>query len=240
MQKFIIILSLFFFSIGLKGQLKTNFFLEAEIVSTYVWRGSYLSGASLQPAMGAEIGGLTLFFNGSSEFSGYNYREINFTIEYSIRNFTFGFNDYWGADDYITDYFDFRETSLHQLEAFAAYKMPVIDLNITWNTFIAGDDKYFDKNSNEKRAFSTYVEAEYEFTYAALDFNLFAGASLWKSDVKYTAIQKEAPQKFAVVNVGFDIQKKFEINKKFSLIFFRRLIANPANKDMFVVCGIGF
>lgn len=48
---------------------KVNFKVSADVVSSYVWRGAYNAGASIQPTLGMSAGNFSLTVWGSKEIS---------------------------------------------------------------------------------------------------------------------------------------------------------------------------
>jgi len=46
---------------------KVNFSLQGDMVSSYVWRGMYESGASVQPSLGMTVGNFSLTAWGSED-----------------------------------------------------------------------------------------------------------------------------------------------------------------------------
>lgn len=222
------------------AQSKFDFFLDADIVSSYVWRGSYLSGASVQPSMGMKVGELTVGAWGSVDITGSGFKEIDLMIDYSLGDFSFSLNDYWFSEESGFNYFDFSDSTIHALEASITYSLPFAPVYLSWNTFVAGDDKYIDKNEKTKRAFSTYVEAGYDFSIKKIDLNFLIGVSLWHSDVQYTFDYPYATEKFAVINVALGARREIEITQNFSLGVFGQFIVNPAKEDAFLVLGVNF
>lgn len=49
---------------------KVNISLQGDIVSSYVWRGMYESGASVQPSLGMTAGNFSLTAWGSTDVTG--------------------------------------------------------------------------------------------------------------------------------------------------------------------------
>ena len=216
---------------------KCDFSVGADFVSSYVWRGMLLSGPSTQPAMGLQVGGFSVGAWGSVEMTGFGYKEVDLTASYTISNLTVGLFNYWVSGEGNYDYFDFSESTSHLLEANLAYSFDPFPLTIGWNTIIAGNDKFLDKNGKFKRAFSTYIEASYSFQVKDVQLDAAVGASPWKSSTLYT---DEGTDRFAVINLSLMASKDIKINDKYSLGIFGQLIFNPAKEDAFFVFGIKF
>jgi hypothetical protein len=221
---------------------KSEFSVGADLVSSYVWRGSYLAGTSIQPAMDFNTGGFTLGAWGSVDIAGFGfYKEVDLSASYSFKNFTVGLFNYWISSEGDYNYFDFSSTTAHLLEASLKYTFDSFPLTLGWNTIIAGDDKYSDKNGRMKRAFSTYLEATYAFQIKDVNLETAVGASPWKSYTLYNSyFDGGKTDGFAVINLSLMASKDIKINDKYSRGIFGQLIFNPAKEDAFFVFGIKF
>jgi Bacterial protein of unknown function (Gcw_chp). len=82
MKKYIYVFALLL-AIGSAKAQKVDFSVGADIVSSYVWRGSYQTSVAVQPAMGMSIGGFSLSAWGSVPFEGIA-KEVDFTASYEI------------------------------------------------------------------------------------------------------------------------------------------------------------
>ena len=66
-----------------------EFTVQGDLVSSYVWRGVYQTGASFQPTLGFGISGFSLTAWGSTDFDGYKStkgqanKEIDLTAAYA-------------------------------------------------------------------------------------------------------------------------------------------------------------
>lgn len=218
---------------------KCDFSVGADLVNTYVWRGSYQTGVSIQPAMDFTKGGFSVGAWGSVDRFGY--REVDLMTSYSFKNLTVGLFNYWVSWDGNYNYFDFSSTTAHLLEANLLYSFDPFPLTIGWNTIIAGDDKFMDNNGKMKRAFSTYLEATYAFQIKEMKLEAAVGASPWKSSTMYTPYDDGGrTDGLAVINLSLMASKDIKINDSYSLGIFGQLIFNPAKEDAFFVFGIKF
>jgi len=199
--------------------------VEASLVSSYVWRGLYQSGASLQPSLSASISGFTLEAWGSKGFSS-AFKEFDFLLSFETGGLTLGVNDYW-AGEQGTPYFDYKEQ--HLFEGSLSYhfgeKFP---LTLGWNTMFFGDQ---DKNENGKRMFSSYFMLGYDFSVKTIECNAEVGFNPWESIYH---------ENFNVINVSLKASKKVTITNKFSLPLFVQAIFSPATNDVHLVFGITF
>jgi len=222
---------------------KPEFSVGADFVSSYVWRGMYLSGTSIQPDMSFSVGGFSIGAWGSVDIAGFGwYKEVDLYASYSFGNFTAGLFNYWVSSEDEYNYFDFSEDTFHQLEANLSYSFDPFPLTLGWNTMIAGFDHYLDDSGNKKRAFSTYLEATYAFSVKEVNLEAALGVSPWKSSTLYTSDfwrnnRTEGP---ALVNISLTASKEIKITDKYSLGIFGQLAFNPAKEDAFFVFGIKF
>ncbi len=187
----------------------------ADIVSSYVWRGTQFAGASVQPGITFSNGGLTIGAWGSTGFDGV-FQEADLFASYQ---FDFGLK--LGITDYYfpgTNYFDFsKATGAHAFEINLGYGIK--DFSVSANYMLneaggaatAGGDMYF------------------ELGYAIKSFSVFAGAGNgWHTP----------DGSFAVVNVGLSTTKEVQITESFSLPVKGSLILNPKTQQFFIVGGI--
>lgn len=206
----------------------------ADLVSSYIWRGSYNAGASFQPTLSASVAGFTLGAWGSMDFTGQQRKEVDLSLNYTIKGFTIGVTDYWWEGEGKFKYFHLAEGSTaHRFEANLAYQLPVenFPLIISWNTMFAGND--YDMNG--KRNYSTYIELLYPFA-AGKNINMtaFVGATPWHSP----SILPSDNRGFSVCNVGVSAQYAIKCSDKFAIPIFSRLIFNPAMEDIHIVFGV--
>jgi hypothetical protein len=189
--------------------------LSADIVSSYVWRGTQFAGASVQPGITYNNGGLSIGTWGSASFDG-TFLEADLFASYA---FDFGLS--LGITDYYfpgTDYFDFSEASgAHGFEVNLGYSLSNLSLaanymlNKAGGALTQGGDLYF------------------EAGYAFKSFSLFAGAgSGWHTP----------DGKFGLVNVGISTQKEVKITEHFSLPLAGSMILNPTTKQFHLVAAI--
>lgn len=206
----------------------------ADIVSSYIWRGSYNAGASFQPAVSAGIAGVTLGAWGSVDFTGQGKKEVDLSLNYTVKGFTIGITDYWWEGEGAYNYFQYSKgKTSHRWEANLAYQLPIekFPLCISWNTMFAGDDY----DSQGKRSYSSYIELLYPFKVGkVVDMSAFVGATPWHSP----SILPSENKGFSVCNVGVGAQYAIRCSDKFSIPIYSRLIFNPATEDIHVVFGV--
>lgn len=204
-----------------------------DIVSSYIWRGSYNAGASFQPTLSGQIAGVTLGAWGSTDFIGKGHKELDLTLNYAIKGFTVGVTDYWWNGEGAMDYLHYKgDDASHRFEGNISYQLPMkkFPLIISWNTMFAGNDYY----SNGKRAYSTYVELNHPFSAGCIDMNAVIGATPWQSP----SILSSDKDGFQICNLAVYASKTFQLSDKLSLPLYTRLILNPAIEDIYMVFGV--
>lgn len=215
---------------GAKAENTALFKVAGDLVSSYVWRGQYQTGASVQPTLGFIKGGFSMTAWGSVDITGKEAKEVDLTMAYSFKGLTLSVADLWWAGEQADNYFHFKshETD-HFFEAGLAYQLPCqkFPLTFAWNTMFAGADK----KANGNQAYSTYVELGYPFAVKQVDLNLFCGFTPWDAPLYGT-------DSFNVVNVGLKASKIITITEQFSLPIFSQLIWNPEQEKVHLVFGI--
>lgn len=163
----------------LQAQDKPELSLSADLTSSYVWRGFQEpdSWGSLQPNVGVSWKEFTFSVWAMTTVKS-GLKEIDLNLAYAWNNWTFSLNDYYfmdGTSSYFKQWWD-----AHSLEATVAYSFgEQFPLSLTYNTFILGNS---DKNGiNNKRYFSSYVQADYEFALGAVDMTASLGFCPWNS-----------------------------------------------------------
>lgn len=209
--------------------------IGGDFVSSYIWRGSYQTGASMQPTLGFSVAGFSLTAWGSTDFRYQGHKEVDITAAYTIKGFTVAVTDYsWspnGSGDY--KYFNWQShETCHYLEGSLAYVLPVekFPLSINWNTMFFGADK----KANGKTNYSTYVELAYPFSSERLgiDFTAAVGFTPWAAEILY------GTKGFDVCNVSIGAVKSIRFSDKFAMPVFTKLIFNPARNGVYFVVGL--
>lgn len=191
-----------------------EFKASADVVSSYVWRGTQFSGASIQPTLDFTAGGFSIGSWGSAGFDGF--LEMDLYAKYAFDfGLTLGLTDYYYPG---TSYFDFSKASGgHGLEVNLGYSIKSLSisanymLNEAGGAATAGGDKYF------------------ELGYAFEKFSIFAGVG----DGWHTP-----DAKFAITNVGISTSKEIKITDTFSIPLKATAILNPKTEQFFLVAGI--
>lgn len=191
-----------------------EFEVGADVVSSYVWRGTQFSGVSVQPGITFSAGNFSVGAWGSAGFDGFMEADL-------FASYAFDFGLTLGVTDYYfpgTDYFDVSTaTGAHGFELNLGYGIK--DFSISANYMLneagvaltAGGDMYF------------------ELGYAFKSFSIFAGAG----DGWHTP-----DGSFGLVNVGLSASKDIQITETFTLPLSGSVILNPTTKQFFVVASI--
>jgi len=221
------LVTIFSVSTPLYAQDKVEASLGADFVNQYIWRGQDLGNVSLQPTLGVAWKGLSLSAWGSVGLTrAEDTKELDLTLSYSTKGFTFGLTDYWFSSG---SYFQYKSgKTTHIWEGFVGYDFKYF--KATWFTNFAGDDGL---NGSLNRAYSTYLELIAPFSLAGLDWEGSVGIVPW-------ATTSYGTTGFACTNVGLKATKDFVIKEKYHLPVFVGLNANPDSGKMYLLCGFGF
>lgn len=213
----------------IKAQDEVEVSVGADVVSSYLWRGQQLGGASIQPSLSVDYKGFSLSAWGSVDMSDNSGREVDLTLGYSNGGFSISITDYWSGYGSETKYFQYAAPSTdHVFEAQVGYDFDVLAIN--WYTNITGADGV---NKKGKRAYSSYVSLSAPFTLGGIDWVAEIGATPWAND--YYVVNG-----FSVQEISLSAEKEIEITDNFALPLFAKLSCNPATEDTFFAVGISF
>ncbi len=191
----------------------------ADFVSSYVWRGARLGGASVQPYASASIGGFTLGAWGSTGIiASPAERELDFYASYEIGGFSATVTNYLcGAG--ILEHGNFF-TDPHVYEATLAYTVSEsfpLSIGVNYN-FLGDDDN------------STYVALAYPLAVGEVGLDLGVGLTPMKSAYYGT-------DGFDVCSVSARVSKSIAITESFELPIFVDVITNPAAESAYLLFG---
>jgi len=208
-------------------------YIAADVVGQYIWRGFDYGGVSVTSAIGVARSGFSLTAYGSAGFDAQQTKTIGVTLSYKNKGLTAMITDFWYSDAYTplgkfpSKYFEYdAKKTTHIYEASIGYDFKY--LAVEWNTFFGGYDFY---KSNQKRAYSTYVEVSAPFRISAVDFKAHLGITPWES---YYA------KSFNVVNTGVKAEKKFFVGDKLVIPVSAQIIVNPYSEQVYMFAGVGF
>ncbi|MHC1708564.1 MAG: hypothetical protein AB9842_13725 [Bacteroidales bacterium] len=211
--------------------------VNADLVSSYLWRGVVSDmKPNIQPTVAFSTGNFEAGIWGSSNFDN-TYREVDYWLSYSYKNFTLTFNDYcWSPYLEKGKYFNWNQASTnHYLELQLDWEGPEkFPIKCTAATFVYGLDKKFEDNDTMKGGdlknnYSTYLELGYPFIINHTELSVFAGG---------TPGEGFYADKAAVINVGVSAKKQLPITEKYSLPLTGTLIVNPKEDQVYFVLGI--
>ena len=208
---------------------ESPFSLGADVVSSYVWRGTKVgTGPNIQPWLKFSTGGFTVGAWGSTSFHDFgDVAELDLYTSYA-----FGFGLTLGVTDYYyqsSPYFQFQgDTSSHAFEINAAYTIK----NLTLSANYIINDASNGGPANKPGGGDMYFEAAYAFK----NFGVFAGAGNgW-----HTTYDDNGDDVFAVCNIGIKTAKELKITDKFSLPVTGALSVNPDKEQLNLVIGVSF
>jgi uncharacterized protein (TIGR02001 family) len=212
--------AMFLFSltnVSAQEETKSPFSVGVDVVSSYVWRGSSLSGPSFQPSLKFNKGGFTAGVWGSFNFDG-TYGEADPYLSYTAPfGLSLGLTDY-----YLTsaDLFNVSDTACaHGIELNAGYTIKGFSLSANYIL-------------NEARAIGTIGgDTYFQLGYNFKNFNVFVGAG----DGWHTS-----DTEFKVCNIGLGATKEIKISDTFSIPVFGQIIVNPDKEKLFLVVGFTF
>ncbi|MCD7963129.1 MAG: hypothetical protein LUF90_06190 [Rikenellaceae bacterium] len=213
---------------SVSAQDKAEITAGADLVSSYVWRGVYQTGISIQPELGIAYKGLSFGAWGSTDVR--DFKEFDLSLGYETAGFSIGVTDYWW-DGQGAKYGDYKDG--HHFEGTVGYtfgeKFP---LSVSWSTMFAGGDK--DKDGD--RAYSTYIEISYPFSFKSVDFEVAVGAAPWES-ITYLPTDNKG---FQVCNIALTASREIPITDRYALPVFVGFSLNPAMNDVNLVFGVSF
>ena len=217
---------------------KVSVSVGAEIVSSYVWRGTYQTGASIQPYLSVDAFGFSLGAWGSTPFAGLAdaSKEFDLSLFYGYRGLSVGLTDYWWTGEGNAYFSAWKEeTALtgncHYLEGSVSYAFEEslsFPLSVGWNTIFYCP---FDKTSEGKQRFSSYFDVTYGFSVKQINCSAGIGFSPW------TGIYGD---NFQVMDVTLKAARTVSFGNAFETELSVAAIFAPANDDAFLVFGILF
>ncbi len=201
---------------------KAELSLSADLVSSYMWRGSQLSGLPcVQPYASFTYGNFYAGFWASSPLTGPY--ETDFLIGYSHDYFGLSVVDYYVSDFNLNpgNYFRWQDDlTSHDLSFELSFpgteKIPFRAL-AAFNFYGADTEN------------SRYYEAAWLYEKDDFCGEIFIGgtdAAGWYGDYE------------GVVNTGVSLSKEIQITEKFSLPVFSKIIVNPQKENIYFVFGI--
>lgn len=206
----------------------SSFSMNADFVSSYVWRGQlYSTTPNIQPYASFTKGQFTFGTWGSFGF-GETYAEVDFYLSWQYKNFGISLNDYCTLSEIPeeTKYFNFRDAETpHALEGIATIEVSeAFPLKFTAATFFYGNDR-----DSVGKYYSTYFELSYPFNISDYEFNVFAGG---------TPKEGLYGTKAGLVNVGISALKSIKVTHSLEIPASIQVSANPIARNFFLVFSL--
>ena len=218
-----------------KAEVEFAYDAGAELVSAYIWRGQYNGGLSFQPDLevGFDANDGAIEFRagvwgniGSSDWmfkkdagDGSAYTkfmpELDVMLRFTAYGASVGLNHYYYCDG--SNFFSWQSVndivakgSTSTTEFWFGYNFDHFfgqGAYFNWYTTFAGNDLVWDENANPLRAWSTYIELGYDYTWENIGLTLGGqiGMSPWASDLY-------GNEKFAVTNLSIKLNKEWEFD----------------------------
>ena len=206
----------------------------ADLVSSYVWRGMYTAGVSVQPSLSLSAYGVTLGAWGSTDVTAKS-KEVDFALFYEVKGLSIGVTDYWWSGE---DSSFFTTRGSHFFEASLSYTLPIekFPLTLGVNAMLWGDG---DKSDDGKQRYSTYFTASFPFTVKDVECEVGVGISPNKGGL-YNEKDGVNPAFSKMAAISARATKKLHLSEKFELPVFAELILSPAQDNAFLVFGLRF
>ena len=205
------------------------FSVGADVVSSYVWRGSKIgTGPNIQPSVKYSNGGFTLGTWGS--FSFHEFGDLSEVDLYTSYVFDFGLS--LGLTDYYYQGYPLfsysGDTASHAFEINAGYAIKSLSLSANYVI----NDASKGGPANQPGGGDLYFEVNYAFD----NFGVFAGAGNgW-----HTADNDAGEDVFTLCHIGIKTSKELAISETFSLPVFGSLSVNPNKEEINLVVGFSF
>lgn len=198
----------------------------ADLVSSYIWRGTDCGGTSVQPALNINYAGLSFGVWGSAGFDAgkLNMNEFDLTLGYAVGDLSFAITDYYFCDKEYAKFWNGGANSAQQFEGTVAYDFGIASLSV--NTMFSGCNDY---KADGDRAYSTYIAATAPFKLGDVDMSGTLGITPFESPVYATT-------GFAVCNCCIEAEKSLgELFKMKGAIVY-----NPAADATYFTIGLSF
>lgn len=205
--------------------------MTLELMSSYVCRGAYQTGASFQPTLEASWRGLYLKAWGSTDLDAHM-REIDLTLGYRIQRFNFMLTDYYVTPAAGGGFFTGGARGPHIFEAAVFWSVSErVPIGIWWGTVFAGADVA----DNGQRNYSSYAEISYPFTVRDfIDMKAGVGFMPWSTQNCFNT------EGFAVTNVYLKATKMWTLRGQMRIGLLAHVILNPYREELNFVGGLRF
>ncbi|WP_243348287.1 hypothetical protein [Parabacteroides sp. FAFU027] len=223
--------------VSASAQDKPTMTVGGDLVSTYVWRGVYQTGAALQPTLSVGYKGLSIGAWGSTEIATMGAKEFDLSAFYTKGALKLGVTDYWwsGQNHHYFSKESSDGKSGHYLEGTVGVAGPKFSL--TWNTMFAGER---DLNNKGDQAYSTYIEAGYNFSVGETAMAAAVGVTPWEGG--YSGLSESGALKTGaqVTNISLKATKTVKLSDSYSIPVYVQGILAPAADQSYLVFGVTF
>ena len=214
MKKKILVLSitlLSFLSFNTQAQ---SWDTGADLVSSYVWRGTNFSGPAIQPYIEYSSGIFTAGAWGSQGYDGFQEMDLYTSLSFDF-GLSIGLTDYYYPS---TEYFDTsKESGAHAFEINSGFETGAFSISANYILNEAGG------------AASAGGDMYYELGLSLGEVDLFAGAGDgWHS----------SNGDFNLCNIGISRSKEIKFTDSFSLPISGTAILNPEREQFYIVIAI--
>lgn len=220
------------------SQDKPDVYLQTDLTSAYLWRGSQSAGVSIQPQVGLKWKGLHLYFWGNVQLSPPDNEpekhEIDVFLKYNITTaLTVGLKNVYvnTRGDGFLRYGAIQDAS-NGLDALISYNFKYFSLE--WSTTIAGYDGY---DHHGHRAYGSYLSIDVPFHFAFFDWNANVGI------VPYycSRYDEDVSKGFHVNQCALKMSHSFDFNRsKISLTPYAMGMVNPSSRKAYFQIGVRF
>lgn len=219
---------------------ESKFTAGVDIVYPYLWRGIRYYGdkVAFQPYLSYAVTdklsvGVWATTNFSNAADAYNEFDWNISYQLSPVLSVTLIDYYWPATRKNADwersrYFDYSEGSAQTLDfsVLLNFTEKGVPIDFQWSTIVGGNDYKYDENDERTRAFSSYAEIGYTYSFEkrGIDVRPFVGAAVINGG--YYGVDASGKAGFTFTNVGVNVAKEFKIADTFSLPVFIRYTNN--------------
>jgi hypothetical protein len=234
MKRILYLLLLLLPALGAGAQPKAQAHLGVDLVSSYVWCGQKLDGASVQPSLSVSYRGFQLEGWGSVGLdSDSRAGEFDLFLSYRARRFSFTLIDYWLEYVHHQTRAKYFHLGAHSAQSSHIYNVkvgydfgPVV---ATVNTNVGGKDS---RTSSDRRAYSTYFNVSAPFALGGLQWTALVGGT------PFATAYYEA-NRFAITELKLAATKRLPLTSRFQLPLTVALIANPRTEKVYFTAKVG-
>ncbi len=213
-----------------KAQESLSVSVNADVVSTYIWRGLYQAGLSIQPALNVGYSGFQLTAWGSTDLK--QFKEFDLTLAFQTGGLTLSITDYWWAGQ-GQRYFD---QDLHFFEGTVAYHFgDNFPLSLAWSTMFSGEG---DRDEQGEKMYSSYVEAAFDCTLGDVSLRPALGLVPWGKSLYH--VQPSRPGDVQMTQVSLKATKSVQWSEALSTPVFAQVVISPYDDNVHFVLGISF